>query len=95
VLIFLEHDRNFLLCVNIRVIILVVGPVRSVQVSVEGHSYMENSDKQMVCHAASSTAMRVTVHHVQNCELQDTSCYFFIESTLQIIIRNTYAHTPY
>jgi len=44
VLVFLEHDRNCLLCVSIHVIMLVVGTGGSVEVSIVGQSYMENSD---------------------------------------------------
>ena len=81
---------------SIHVILLVIGPVGSVQVSVEGQSYMENSD---VINRWFSVGLvtwpHVTVRHIQNYELQDISCYFFLEFTLQIIMRSTHAHTAY
>jgi hypothetical protein len=80
VLVFLEHDRNGLFCVSIHMIMLVVGPVRSVQVCVEGQSYMENSNVVNRWFAVQLVVWpRVTVRHIQNCELQDISCYIFFE----------------
>jgi hypothetical protein len=76
VLVFLEHDRNWPLCVNIHVIMLVVGLVRSVLVSVEGQSCMENSDVISRWFAMQLVVRpHVTVCHIENCELQDISWY--------------------